>query len=307
MSTASFQSFLTGGIGLLIVAAMAIAWLLWRERDYRMASHKAALGGVGQELKIALQRVLDELMQLSYGRSPGRGAFMPMGRPQLDAVNAALIETNRQAISVIGAFYEELEIRKLELRAAMAEGEDHEDLRRLCLESCVEGIATLFLWDVYDGVAPQDAPTTRSWDVRAWMKGHGFGRFEFPDLHLRDAVVELLRAYGMHLTPRPLTHTAHEYWSMRYDRQADPRGVFGRRKIAPAIVDEQTDEAADYVGDEPPRLASAEEAPPEPSPPPEPAQAAEPVPLAEPAPAEEPPAEEPQAEGDEAPPVIRTT
>ena len=42
-------------------------------------------------------------------------------------------------------------------------------------------------------------------------------------------MVERLRQYGMHLTPRPLTHTAHEYYSLRYDRKADPHGPMWRR------------------------------------------------------------------------------
>jgi hypothetical protein len=70
----------------------------------------------------------------------------------------------------------------------------------------------------------------RSWDVRDWMKGHGFQAEAFPNMHLRDEVVERLRMYGLELTPKPLTHTAWEYYNMQYDRHADRRAPMGRRR-----------------------------------------------------------------------------
>ncbi len=231
MTTAQFQTYLTGGLGLLVVAALGVAWLLYRELDSRRQQSQNALAGVGQELKITLQRVLAELVALMDGEGAGRGSFLPTSRPQLDAVNTLMIETDRRAIAVMVAFYEELEIRKMELRAAIKNGQEHGELGQRTLETCIDGIATLFLWDEYGGAAPHEAPSTRSWFVRDWMKAHGFGAFEFSHLHLRDQVVERLRRFGMTLTPRPLTKTAHEYWSMRYDRQADPRTPFGRRRI----------------------------------------------------------------------------
>ncbi|MFH1518276.1 MAG: hypothetical protein ABIH17_10415, partial [Pseudomonadota bacterium] len=70
-----------------------------------------------------------------------------------------------------------------------------------------------------------------------------------PGMYLRDEVVERLRVYGLHLTPQPLTHTAHEYYNMQYDRTADIHGPLGRRKPAKAaeadeIEDEDVDEPA---------------------------------------------------------------
>ena len=34
----------------------------------------------------------------------------------------------------------------------------------------------------------------------------------------------------MTLTPKPLTHTAHEFYAMQYDRKADPNAPFWKRK-----------------------------------------------------------------------------
>ncbi|HBH44257.1 MAG TPA: hypothetical protein DDY28_07605, partial [Hyphomonas atlantica] len=81
------------------------------------------------------------------------------------------------------------------------------------------------------------------------MKKHGFAASSFPGMHLRDEVVERLRQYGLHLTPRPLTHTAHEYYSMRYDRKADPRAPFWKRKpkTEEVMAIETADEAADFA------------------------------------------------------------
>ena len=67
-------------------------------------------------------------------------------------------------------------------------------------------------------------------------------------MYLRDEVVERLRAYGLDLTPQPLTHTAHEYYNMQYDRQADIHGPLGRRKPPKAVED---DDIADEDDDEP--------------------------------------------------------
>jgi len=65
-------------------------------------------------------------------------------------------------------------------------------------------------------------------------------------MYLRDEVVERLRTYGLNLTPQPLTHTAHEYYNMQYDRHADTRGPLGKRKPSKdepdADIEEEDDE-----------------------------------------------------------------
>ncbi len=102
------------------------------------------------------------------------------------------------------------------------------------ITAMISALGTLYLWEEHKGHAPDVARSTRTWDVRDWMKKHKFNATALPGLHLRDAVVESLRNFGMTLTPKPLTHTANEYYAMRYDRMADPRGPFGRRRIKTA-------------------------------------------------------------------------
>ena len=73
------------------------------------------------------------------------------------------------------------------------------------------------------------------------MKTHAFAADLFPDMHLRDAVVEYLRTEGMELTPKPLAYTASEYYAKQYDRKTDPNAPFGRRR------EPRSDEAEDNL------------------------------------------------------------
>lgn len=252
MSEAQFYTFFTGGLGLLIAAALMIAWQLWRIRDEDRDGAISALDGVSHEMRINLQRFVNEIAQLVETREAGPDVLLPVQHPQLDGVNASLIKTNRNAIAVIGATYQELEARKMALRAALAQKRDLTPSLDDAMDATINGIATLYMWEEHAGVRPAEAGTVRSWHVRDWMKAHGFAASSFPGMHLRDEVVERLRQYGLHLTPRPLTHTAHEYYSMQYDRKADPRAPFWKRKpkseevMSVAVADE----AADFMEDD---------------------------------------------------------
>ena len=252
MSEAQFYTFFTGGLGLLIAAALMIAWQLWRIRDEERDGAISALDGVSHEMRINPQRFVNEIAQLVETREAGPDVLLPVQHPQLDGVNASLIKTNRNAIAVIGATYQELEARKMALRAALAQKRDLTPSLDDAMDATINGIATLYMWEEHAGVRPAEAGTVRSWHVRDWMKAHGFAASSFPGMHLRDEVVERLRQYGLHLTPRPLTHTAHEYYSMQYDRKADPRAPFWKRKpkseevMSVAVADE----AADFMEDD---------------------------------------------------------
>ena len=101
------------------------------------------------------------------------------------------------------------------------------------MDAAINGIAALYIWEVHKGALPAEIGRVRSWSVRDWMKEKNFRAEAFPGMHLRDEVVERLRLYGLELTPRPLTHTAWEYYSMQYDRHADEHGPLGRRKMKP--------------------------------------------------------------------------
>lgn len=231
MSGTAFQTFMTGGMLLLVISITAIGWILWASRDAQHDAEEAALEGVGHELKLNLQRMLMELSALSSGQSYRKGSIMAVQHPQLDAVNSGLVHCDRRALAVIGATYQDLQARKFHLQADLEGGGDGKAEYTEAVEAAVNGLTTLYMWDAHDGERPDQARSVRSWDVRDWLKSNGFGQIELPGMHLRDTVVGRLRAYGLKLTPKPLSHTAHEYWSMQYDRQADPRGVFGARRL----------------------------------------------------------------------------
>ncbi|MEM9670274.1 MAG: hypothetical protein AAF950_15230 [Pseudomonadota bacterium] len=241
MSDAAFQTFISGGLLLLVIGVIAGVWLLWLERDAREDAEVAALEGVTHEFKLNIQRMIGELMALSEGAKFTSGSLMAMQHPQLDAVNSNLIFCDRRALAVMSACYMELSARKSHLRTAMEKRGDASAELKSAINGSIDGLTTLYMWDAHDGCRPQDARSTKSWDVRKWLKENGFGKVNLPGLHLRDAVVERLRQYGMPLKPEPLTHSAHEYWSLRYDRQKDPRAVFGARRF-------QTDD--DRIGPE---------------------------------------------------------
>ncbi|MFN3608004.1 MAG: hypothetical protein ACK4Y9_02975 [Hyphomonas sp.] len=231
MSEAQFQTFLTGGLALLIALMTVVAWNLWRMRQEATAGAASALAGVGHELRVNLQRMISELSQVAHHPGIGPDVILPIRSPQLDGVNRSLINTNRNGIAVLGNTYQEIEARKLGLRAILAQGRAPETELDDAMDAAINGIAALYIWEVHKGALPADIGRVRSWSVRDWMKEKNFRAEAFPGMHLRDEVVERLRLYGLELTPRPLTHTAWEYYSMQYDRHADTQGPLGRRRV----------------------------------------------------------------------------
>jgi len=230
MSDGQFQTFLTGGLALLLAIMTLIAWHLWRMREDVRAARVSALEGISHELRINLQRMVSELSQVATHAGVGPDVLLPIRHPQLDGVNRAMINANRNGIAVLGVTYQELEARKLSLRAQLAQGNPPGAILDDAMDAAINGISALYLWEVHNGALPAEIGRVRSWDVRDWMKGHGFQPEAFPNMHLRDEVVERLRIYGLQLTPKPLTLTAWEYYNMQYDRLADRRAQLGRRR-----------------------------------------------------------------------------
>ena len=230
MSEAQFYTFLTGGLALAIALLTLVAWNLWRMRQEASAGRASALEGVAHELRINLQRMISELSQVAHHPGVGPDVLLPIRSPQLDGVNRSLINTNRNGIAVLGSTYQEMEARKLGLRAVLAQGRTPETELDDAMDAAINGIAALYIWEVHKGALPAEIGRVRSWSVRDWMKEKNFRAEAFPGMHLRDEVVERLRLYGLELTPRPLTMTAWEYYSMQYDRHADERGPLGRRR-----------------------------------------------------------------------------
>ena len=244
MSEAQFYTFLTGGLGLLVALLTLVAWHLWRMREETRAGRASALSGVSHEMRINLQRMVSELSQVAANPVIGPDVLLPIRHPQLDGVNSSMINANRNGIAVIGVTYQELEARKLSLRAQLAQGIAPGAVLDDAMDATINGIAALYFWEVHKGALPKEIGKVRSWDIRDWMKGHGFKADAFPDMHLRDEVVERLRMYGLELTPRPLTHTAWEYYNMQYDRHADRKAREAERLARQAERDAEEEGAA---------------------------------------------------------------
>ncbi len=261
MSDASFQTFLVGGLLALIGAIVFMAWCIWRYVDRERDMEGLALEGVGHELRVNLQRLIAELGAVSRGEAKAPSDLLPMTHPQLDAVLARPVEADRRALTVIRSAYDELVARKQDIRSTLAQEQDTAEPLNLATGATIEAIGTLYLWEVHKGKAPDAAPSTRTWHVRDWMKGHGFRADALPGLHLRDAVIEGLRTYGMTLTPKPLTYTASEYYAKLYDRKADPNAPFWKRKQAEAEPETEPEVPVEEV-------LQVEDPRPEPVPPP---------------------------------------
>jgi len=247
MSEAQFYTFLTGGLGLLTALMTLVAWHLWRMREDARAGRLSALEGVSHEMRINLQRMVSELSQVAANPVIGPDVLLPIRHPQLDGVNRALINANRNGIAVIGVTYQELEARKLSLRAQLAQGNPPGNVLDDAMDAAINGVAALYFWEVHKGALPAEIGRVRSWDVRDWMKAHGFKADAFPGMHLRDEVVERLRMYGLELTPKPLTHTAWEYYNMSYDRHAERNARAEERRLRQA--EKAGDEPEDAAGD----------------------------------------------------------
>ena len=241
MSDVSFQTFLVGGLMVLIGAVVFMAWCFWRYVDRERDMEAQALQGVGHELRVNLRRLLSELGAVARGEAKGPSDLLPLTHPQLDAVLARPVEADRRALTMIHASYDELGARKLDIGSVLAQGQDVSVPLNASIRATIEAIGTLYLWEKHKGKPPTEAPSTRSWHVRDWMKAHGFHADALPGLHLRDEVVEALRTYGMTLTPKPLTYTASQYYAKLYDRMADPNAPFWKRKQVESVPEEVAD------------------------------------------------------------------
>ena len=304
MSGTEFQTFMVGGLGLLVAAALSVAWLLWRQEDTRREAIKLSLEGIGHEFRFNMFQTVRELADIENGRIRLARDLPVLAHPQLDAVLAQTMATDKRPLAAIQATYQNLEAAKRRLRFAMDEGEGGDEPLADAKAAAVHGISTLYLWEKHEGAAPERAHSTRSWWVRDWMKQHGFAQDLLPGLALRDSVVDTLRSEGMVLTPKPLALSAHDYYSRHYDRSADPRGVFGKRRT-PKVVPVTEEAAAETPPDDAETVeaeaveVAAIEAEPMPA-----AVEAEPVSAEpEPAPAEPAPAAAQEEAGSDEPPA----
>ncbi|MEM5516689.1 hypothetical protein WNY37_06985 [Henriciella sp. AS95] len=238
MNGTYFETFMVGGLALMVAAALSIAWLLWRQDDVRREAVGLALEGIGHEFRFNMFQMVREINDVEDGMIRLPVDLPTLAHPQLDAVLGEMIATDKRALAAIQATYQILEARKRRVRMQLADGAVDDEEMTALKAATVQGISTLYLWEDHEGAPPEKARSTRSWWVRDWMKAHGFTQDLLSGLALRDAVVEDLRQNGMELTPQPLTLTAHEYYSRQYDRHADPRGVFGTRRLEESEAEE---------------------------------------------------------------------
>lgn len=238
MSDATFETFLVSGLLVLIAAVAYMAWSAWRWVDRERDMEKRALVGVSYELRHNLKRMMSELAGLANGSLKSDIELVPVVHPQLDALLSRPNEADRGGLTVIRGNYNELSAHKRSLRAALANQTDVNMPANVAADAVIGALSTLYLWEEHKGCAAEAARSTRSWDVRDWMKANKFHADSLPGLHLRDQVVERLRQDGMTLTPKPLTYTASEYFAKQYDRKADPNAPFWKRKKKEAPVEE---------------------------------------------------------------------
>lgn len=247
MSDANFQSFIVIGLLCLIGAIVFMAFQVWRWIDLQKDSEDQSLAGIGHELRFNLNRVIAEIGFVSRGEAGAQYDLLDISHPQLDALLSGPTRADRRTLSYIRGLYDELNARKLAVRAALAQAKDTGPAIQATADTLINGLATLYLWEKQGGRPPPEARSTRSWSVRDWMKDHDFDTYAVPNMHLRDEVVERLRMGGMTLTPKPLTHTAHEYYSKRYDHKTDPNAPFWKRKDK---AQEEPDAASDALPDQ---------------------------------------------------------
>lgn len=236
MSNASFETFLVSGLLVLIAAIVYLAWSAWRWIDRERDMEKLALGGIAHELRANLKRMLAELSGLANGSLQRDIEIVPVIHPQLDAILSRPNEADRRGLTLIRGTYNELSAHKQSLRHALAQNGDIDAAANIAADAVIGSLAMLYLWEEHKGTPPELARSTRSWDVRDWMKAQRFDNAALPGRHLRDQVVEWLRQNDMVLTPKPLSHTASEFYAMQYDRKADPNAPFWKRKAKPAAL-----------------------------------------------------------------------
>ena len=243
MSNTTFETFLVSGLLILIIAIGYLAWSAWRWVDRERDMEKRSLDGIRHEMRLNLKRLLDELRGVFDGTLQSEIDIIPVIHPQLDALLTRPNEADRRGLTIIRGNYNELSAHKQSLQRALAGSGSVELPANRAVRALIGSIATLYLWEEHKGRSPEHARSTRTWDVRDWMKASPFKAHALPGLHLRDEVVAYLRAEGMTLTPKPLTHTAHEFYSMQYDRKADPNAPFWKRKPKKEVVEEAAEDA----------------------------------------------------------------
>jgi len=166
MTGTYFETFLVGGLGLLVAAVLAIAWLLWRQDDTRREAIKLSLEGIGHEFRFNMFQTVQEISDLEAGEIKRAGDLPELAHPQLDAVLAETMAVDKRALAALQATYQSIEASKRKVRLALSEDRTVDEALTGAKAAAVDGISTLYLWEAHEGRAPQHARSTRSWWVR---------------------------------------------------------------------------------------------------------------------------------------------
>ena len=129
MSGTYFETFLVGGLGLLVTAALAITWLLWRQDDTRQEAIKLSLEGIGHEFRFNMFQTVRELADVCEGRIRLSRDIPVIEHPQLNAVLATIMATDKRPLAAVQATYQAIEAAKRRLLAACGGGGpvDHDE------------------------------------------------------------------------------------------------------------------------------------------------------------------------------------
>ena len=157
MSDATFQTFLTSGLLVLTASIGYLAWSAWRWIDRARDMEKAALVGVGYELRMNLTRMINELAGVESGAVTSEIQLVPVVHPQLDGVLSRPNEADRESLTMMLGNYNELSAHKQTLRAALGGQGDVAAAANVGVDAVIGSIATLYLWEEHKGCPPDSA------------------------------------------------------------------------------------------------------------------------------------------------------
>ncbi|WP_018146482.1 hypothetical protein [Henriciella marina] len=234
MNAINSDTMIVGGVGLLILAALVIGFVLWRVRSGRKPVNGTAFKLVGDEFRFMLHQAIGEVRDLEKGWIQQPDGLATIKHPQFNGLSRDAEYAKQRPLDGLHAAYQNMEASKEEVRAALSGNGDRSAAVDGYKQSTIGAIAALYLWEKQDGRSPENTPTTRSAFVRDWMKENDISQALIPGIALRDEVVEYLRQAGMTLTPKPMAMTAYEY----YGRASGDTGMVAAGTPDEAVADD---------------------------------------------------------------------
>lgn len=221
MNATNSETMIVSGVGLLVLLALVVGFVLWRVRQGRKDPNETAFKLVGDEFRFILHQAIGEVRDLEQGRIQQPDGLATIKHPQFNGLSRDAEHSRKRPVDGLHAAYQNIEASKEEVRAALSGNGDRSAAVDGYKQSAIGAIAALYLWEKQGGQSPENAPSTRSAFVRDWMKENDISQALIPGIALRDEAVEYLRQSGMTLTPKPKSMTAYEY----YGRAARDAGM----------------------------------------------------------------------------------